>query len=137
MARVLVPIAEGCEELEAVTIIDLLRRGGAEVVAAALHPGIVRASRGVHLKPDVTLEAVAEEDFDMVVLPGGAAGARALAADDRVAELLRRHSQSGHYIAAICAAPSVLAGAGLLAGKRATSFPGWLDEAEDVDYRED
>ncbi len=129
MARVLVPLAEGCEELEAVTIIDLLRRAGIEVVTAGLEPGPVKASRGVVLVPDTTLDAVQGEDFDMVVLPGGGPGTERLAQDGRVRGILRRHAERGRWTAAICAAPKVLAEAGLLEGRRATSYPGCLDAA--------
>ena len=127
MARTLVPLAQGCEELEAVTIIDLLRRAGIEVVTAGLEEGPVTASRGVRLLPDTTLEAVLEESFDMLVLPGGLPGADHLQQDPRIARLLRRVDQEGGYTAAICAAPKVLASAGLLDGRQATSYPGVLD----------
>ena len=127
MARVLVPLAEGCEEIEAVTIIDLLRRADIEVVVAGLQPGVVKASRGVQLVPDTTLDAVLDEDFDMVVLPGGMPGAAHLKADARIITLLKNMAAAGRYTAAICAAPMVLAEAGLLEGKQATSYPGFLD----------
>ncbi len=127
MARVLVPLAQGCEELEAVTVIDLLRRAGIEVVTAGLADGPVRASRGVVLLPDTTLDRVVDEDFDMVVLPGGLPGADHLDADPRVRRLLRRMADAGRYTAAICAAPKVLASAGLLDSRRATAYPGVLD----------
>jgi 4-methyl-5(b-hydroxyethyl)-thiazole monophosphate biosynthesis len=127
MARTLVPLAEGCEELEAVTIIDLLRRAGIEVVTAGLVAGTVKASRGVRLVPDTTLDRVMDESFDMIVLPGGLPGADHLNADPRIHELLERMDAAGGYSAAICAAPKVLASAGLLDGRRATSYPGALD----------
>ncbi len=127
MARVLIPLAQGCEELEAVTVIDLLRRAGIEVVTAGLADGPVRASRGVVLLPDTTLDRVVDEDFDMVVLPGGLPGADHLDGDPRVRRLLRRMADAGRYTAAICAAPKVLASAGLLDSRRATAYPGVLD----------
>ncbi|MBT8060803.1 MAG: DJ-1/PfpI family protein [Gammaproteobacteria bacterium] len=126
MSRVLVPLAEGCEEMEAVTIIDLLRRGGIEVVAAGLSDGPVTGSRGTRILPDTTLDEALETDFDMVVLPGGLPGSDHLAADDRVTGLLRRMNESGRFVGAVCAAPKVLARAGILDGKRATAFPGVL-----------
>jgi len=132
MTKVLVPLADGCEELEAVTIIDLLRRGGVEVVTAGLEPGVVKASRGVQLLADTTLDAVLADDFDMVVLPGGMPGAANLKADPRVLALVRRMADAHKYTAAICAAPMVLAEAGVLAGRRATSYPGFLDGRADV-----
>lgn len=128
MARVLVPIAEGCEELEAVTIIDLLRRAGIEVITAGLMPGPVTCSRKTVLVPDVTLDEVMEQDFDMVVLPGGLPGADYLNADTRIQQILQKNAQNGNYTAAICAAPKVLVTAGLLEGKTATAYPGVLDE---------
>ena len=127
MARVLIPLAQGCEELEAVTIIDLLRRAGIEVVTAGLDSGPVKASRGVMLLPDTTIDAVMNDQFDMIVLPGGLPGADHLNADSRIHELLNRTQAAGGYTAAICAAPKVLASAGLLDGRQATSYPGILD----------
>jgi 4-methyl-5(b-hydroxyethyl)-thiazole monophosphate biosynthesis len=126
MARVLIPLAPGCEELEAVTIIDLLRRAEIEVVTAGLEPGPVRCSRRTVLIPDAELDSVMNEDFDMIVLPGGLPGARNLDADERVHRLLARYQAEDRYAAAICAAPQVLASAGLLAGKSATGYPGAL-----------
>ena len=127
MASVLVPLAQGCEELEAVTVVDLLRRAGIEVVTAGLDAQPVTASRGMTLLPDMTLEMALQQSFDMVVLPGGLPGADHLGDDPRVIRLLREMAASDAYTAAICAAPRVLARAGLLDGKRATSYPGALD----------
>ena len=130
MARVLVPLANGCEELEAVTVIDLLRRAGIEVVTAGLAEGPVTASRGVVLLPDTTLDAAMGESFDMIVLPGGLPGADHLDADPRIHHLLREMAESDRYTAAICAAPKVLLNAGLLDGRRATAYPGIIDAAD-------
>ena len=127
MPKVLVPLAQGCEELEAVTIIDILRRAGIEVVSAGLDSQPVRASRGTLLIPDTTLDAALKQTFDMIVLPGGQPGSNNLKADARLIKLLQSMAQQGKYVAAICAAPAVLATAGLLDGKRATSFPFALD----------
>jgi 4-methyl-5(b-hydroxyethyl)-thiazole monophosphate biosynthesis len=127
MPRVLVPLARGCEELEAVTIIDLLRRAAIEVVTAGLDERPVEASRGTRLLPDTTLDAVASETFDMIVLPGGLPGADHLGADPRVISLLRAQQAAGRYAAAICAAPKVLAAAGLLEGRQATAYPGAVE----------
>ncbi len=127
MARVLVPLAPGCEELEAVTIIDLLRRAGIEVLSAGLENGPVHASRGVVLLPDATLDDALRQEFDMVVLPGGGPGSDRLNEDPRILGLLKRMADADKYTAAICAAPKVLASAGLLEGRRATGFPGVLD----------
>ncbi|MGD8911106.1 MAG: DJ-1/PfpI family protein [Chromatiales bacterium] len=126
MARVLVPLAQGCEELEAITITDLLTRGGVEVVTAGLDSRPVKASRGMTLLPETTLDKVMDEDFDMMVLPGGLPGADHLNEDPRIHQLLKRLNKEGRYTAAICAAPKVLAAAGLLDGRKATSYPGAL-----------
>lgn len=133
MASVLVPLAQGCEELEAVTVIDLLRRAGIEVVTAGLDEQPVKASRGTVLLPDTTIDAVLEREFDMIVLPGGLPGADHLQADERIRGLIQRHATQGRYTAAICAAPKVLAAAGVLAGKRATAYPGVLEALEAPD----
>ncbi|MBT8121148.1 MAG: DJ-1/PfpI family protein [Gammaproteobacteria bacterium] len=139
MARVLVPLAQGCEELEAVTIIDLLRRAGIEVVTAGLDDQPVRASRGTVLLPDTTLDAALASDFDMIALPGGLPGADHLRDDPRIIALVKKMHASGHYTAAICAAPRVLAKAGLLDDRRATSFPGGIDvnAIPGIDYVDD
>lgn len=128
MAKVLVPLAQGCEEIEAVTVIDILRRAGIEVITAGLAAGPVRASRGTLLVPDAALDDVAGQAFDMVVLPGGMPGSAHLRDDARVLALLRRTAAAGNTVAAICAAPMALHAAGLLQGKRATGFPGVLEE---------
>lgn len=127
MARVLIPLAQGCEELEAVTIIDLLRRAGIEVVTAGLDEGIVRGSRGTQLLPDTSLDAVLHDDYDMLALPGGMPGSQHLREDARVQGLIRRMAGAGRYTAAICAAPTALAGAGVLDGKTVTGYPGSVD----------
>jgi 4-methyl-5(b-hydroxyethyl)-thiazole monophosphate biosynthesis len=127
MPTVLVPLAQGCEEIEAVTIIDILRRGGITVVTAGLDAQPVRASRGTVLVADTTLDIALKQNFDMVALPGGQPGTNNLMADARIIKLLQQMAQQDKYVTAICAAPSVLAAAGLLNGKQATSFPGALD----------
>ncbi|MBF0218601.1 MAG: DJ-1/PfpI family protein [Gammaproteobacteria bacterium] len=127
MASVLIPLATGFEELEAVTLIDLLTRAGAKVTSAGLQPGPVTASRGVVILPTTTLDAVMEQTFDLIVLPGGLPGADNLNSDQRIHTLLQRQQQQGKLIAAICAAPKVLHHLGLLAGRQATAYPGVLE----------
>ena len=125
---VLVPLAQGCEELEAITITDLLTRAGIHVVTAGLDDKVVIASRGMKLVADKELDGVLNDDFDMVVLPGGLPGADHLNNDQRIQTIVKRLAANNKYTAAICAAPRVLATAGLLEGKHATSFPGALDK---------
>jgi len=127
MAKALIPLAQGCEELEAVTIIDLLRRANIEVITAGLDKETVTASRGVRLVPDTDLDTALKQDYDMVILPGGLPGADHLDRDPRVRALLQKMSSGKKYTAAICAAPKALANAGILEGKRATAYPGVLD----------
>lgn len=139
MTRVLVPLADGFEEVEAVTVIDLLRRAGIEVCTAALDTLLVTGSHGITLVADQPLDEAQAGDYDMIVLPGGMPGTESLRNDARVTALLRRLSEQGRYTAAICAAPSVLAHAGLLDGRAATSHPGFLDagSAPGIRLRED
>jgi 4-methyl-5(b-hydroxyethyl)-thiazole monophosphate biosynthesis len=128
MKTALVLFAEGSEELEAVTVVNILRRAGVTVTLAGLSDGALKGSRGITLQPDATLDAVLNDDFDMLVLPGGMPGTRHLQADARVIKLAQDMAKHGKYVTAICAAPMVLATAGLLAGKRATCYPTCLDE---------
>lgn len=130
MARILVPLAPGCEELEAVTVINLLRRAGLKVDTAALEEGPITAARGTRLLADITLDEALERDYDMVVLPGGQPGSDNLAADARIRTLLDRVLDQGGHAAAICAAPLVLARAGLLRDRRVTAFPGVLEQEQ-------
>ncbi len=110
-----------------------MRRARIEVTTAGLQPGPVTASRGVVLVPDTSLDAVLDEQFDMIVLPGGLPGADHLDRDPRIHALLHRLAAAGKYTAAICAAPKVLAGAGLLEGRTATAYPGVLEEFSRID----
>lgn len=130
MPKVLVPLAQGCEELEAVTIIDLLRRAQIDVITAGLDKQTVTASRGVKLVPDTDLDTALKQDYDMIVLPGGLPGADHLDNDPRIKTLLKKMASNKKFTAAICAAPKALANAGVLEGKRATSYPGFLDDLD-------
>lgn len=127
MPKVLLPLAAGCEEIEAVTVIDILRRAGIEVITAGLAPGPVRASRGTVLVPDITLGEALQSGYDMIVLPGGMPGSEHLKNDARIIAIMKNMAAAGKFVTAICAAPMALHAAGLLEGKRATSFPGVLD----------
>ncbi|MES2692511.1 MAG: DJ-1 family glyoxalase III [Verrucomicrobiota bacterium] len=121
MPTVLVLLAEGFEEIEAITPIDLLRRAGAEVTLASLAEGIhVTGRSGITLHADTSLEAVAGREFDCVFLPGGP-GVKHLRADPRVRPLVLRQHAASKWLAAICAAPTVLHDAGLLANRRYTA----------------
>ncbi|TGK38673.1 DJ-1/PfpI family protein [Leptospira gomenensis] len=130
MPKVLVPFADGMEEMEAVIVVDTLRRAGIEVVSASLKEGPVTASRGVKLLADKTLDEINSDDFDMIVLPGGNAGTKSLASDRRISELLRNSKREGRWIAAICAAPSILVHQNILSHEQKfTAFPGVVSDA--------
>jgi 4-methyl-5(b-hydroxyethyl)-thiazole monophosphate biosynthesis len=135
MKSVLVLLAEGFEEMEAVVPIDVLRRAGAEVVAAGLADGPVRGSRGIVLVPDTPLDEVLDREFDLVVLPGGIPGAPNLRDDPRVKDILHRTLAADRTIGAICASPAVvLSTHGLLKGRRATGHPGTADQMVEGEF---
>ncbi len=128
MPTVLAILPEGFEEIEATAPIDLLRRAGAEVTIAALADGIhVTGRSGLTMHADTTLTSVGEREFDCVFLPGGP-GVKHLRADARVRALVLRHAAAGRWLAAICAAPTVLHDAGLLQGRRYTAHFSAADE---------
>jgi len=122
--KALVPIANGCEEMEAVIIIDTLRRAGWDVVAAGLAAGTCEAAHGVRLVPDAAWEQIDADTFDILLLPGGFGGTMALCSHAGVQQALRDFDRHGKWIGAICAAPLALHAAGVLAGKRFTCYPG-------------
>ncbi len=123
MKRVLVPLAHGFEEIEAITVIDVLRRADIEVVVAGTSDGTITGSRGIRVAPDTSIDEIDVRGFDLIVVPGGLSGAEALRKDPRIIAALSRHHEAGGLTAAICAGPTVLAEAGLLAGRRVTSHP--------------
>jgi 4-methyl-5(b-hydroxyethyl)-thiazole monophosphate biosynthesis len=123
MHNVLVPIADGSEEMEVVIAIDTFRRVPWKVTAAGIEPGIITASRGVRLMPDAAWSEIDPSAFDILVIPGGKAGADALSRNERVLEAVRSFVHEKKWVAAVCAGPLVLQAAGVLAGRRATCHP--------------
>lgn len=105
------------------TMIDVLRRAGVEVTVAGTQTGLIEGSHGVRVTADKTLEQVRAEDFDMIAVPGGGQGVENLQRHPRLLPLLREFSAKGKYVTAICAAPTLLSAAGLLRGRKATSYP--------------
>jgi len=134
MKTVLVPLATGFEEIEAITIIDVLRRAGAEVVTAGLEKRNVTGSHAIHLVADSVLAEELDKDWDLIVLPGGVPGTPNLAADERMIKLLQTHFGKGRLTAAVCAAPSILDQAGLLVDKPATIHPAWAEKLDTARY---
>ncbi|MEW6380795.1 MAG: DJ-1 family glyoxalase III [bacterium] len=131
--KVLVPVADGTEELEAVSIIDVLRRAGALVTVASVDGPQITASRGVKLVADKLIADCLDETYDLVVLPGGMPGAEHLRDSNELAVILHRQQQRGELYAAICAAPAVvLQHHGLLDQRRATCHPDFVQYLKDT-----
>ena len=127
MPKVLMPLAQGFEEIEAITIVDILRRAGIEVVIAGLSAGPVTGAHNITVVPDTTIDAIQGDSFDMIALPGGQPGTDNLNADSRIHSILQEFSAKNKLIGALCAAPIVLAAAGVLNGKKATCYPAYSD----------
>lgn len=142
--RALVPITDGTEEIEAVCVIDVLRRAGVEVVVAGVGAAgapattlTFTASRGVRLSADRVIEEAADIAYDAIVLPGGLPGAEHLRDNAVLATMLADQDRSGRLVAAICAAPVVVLQAqGLLRGRGATCFPGLRDRLDPGTFRD-
>jgi len=128
--KVIVPLAPGFEEIETMAIVDILRRAEIEVYLAGTTDPPVASARGVKVIPDILIDDVTDydvddvTDYDAIVLPGGDPGYMNLAGDERVLKLVKDAYKKGKYVAAICAAPSVLGKAGIMEGITATHYPG-------------
>jgi len=127
-ATVVVPLLPGFEEIEAVAIIDVLRRAEVRVLVASSARGPVRGSHDIELTADTALAEVSADAVDMIALPGGMPGAANLARDPEVQRLVRELAAAGKYTCAVCAAPIALAAAGVHRGKRITCYPGFEDQ---------
>lgn len=137
MAAVLIPLAEGVEEMEAVIVMDVLRRAGWSTTAAATgNSTVVTASRGVKLVADCLWDEAARQlrRFDGIVIPGGAGGSQRLSKDERVLGALREFNHTGKIIGAICAGPLVLQSAGILEKRLYTCYPGVESEISGAEY---
>ncbi len=130
--KVLVPIANGTEELEAVTVIDVLRRAEIEVTVASVQDLQIKCSRGTNIVADKLLDECLDTPFDMIVLPGGIPGAENLRDSENLKTLLSRQREAGKYYAAICASPAVVFQThGLLKEKKATCYPTFAEQLDD------
>jgi len=131
--KVLVAIADGTEELEAVTIIDVLRRAEAEVTVASVGAQQVTASRGVNLVADAVISDCVGKVYDLIVLPGGMPGAEHLRDSSELTEILKDQASTGRLYAAICASPAVvLKHHNLLGNKKATCYPSLLSDLDNA-----
>jgi 4-methyl-5(b-hydroxyethyl)-thiazole monophosphate biosynthesis len=130
MAKALVFLATGFEEIETVTVVDVLRRAGVDVTVAGLTPNVTEGKHGVKVVPDNSIDDVKVEDFDAFVVPGGNPGYKNLRKDPRVIAMVKKAFNSNKIVAAICAGPTVLSDAGVLKGKACTIYPGMDEELE-------
>lgn len=137
MKKVLVTLAPGFEEIETVTVIDILRRAGARVTVAGTVEGALKGSRGVTVIPDTLLDEVKDDEFDLVVLPGGQPGTDNLKKNPTVKGILKKMAQEEKRIGAICAAPVVLDSAGVLKDRTVTSHPSVKDALGGLNYSEE
>lgn len=135
MAKIAVFFADGCEEIEGLTVVDMLRRAKLDVVSVSVTGSLeIHGSHNITFLTDTTYEQAAadaeefERTFDGIVLPGGVPGTQNLGAHKGVTAAVKNFAASGRLVAAICAAPSVLGENGVLQGKRATCHPGWEDK---------
>lgn len=132
MANALIVLAEGFEDLEAVAVIDILRRGGVSVVTAALGEELaVKSAHGIEMKADALFTEAAEADYDALILPGGGKGTENLKSSPAVLERICRQKAEGRLLCAICAAPTVLVEAGVLEpGQQVTCYPSCVMELD-------
>lgn len=135
MKKIAVILANGFEEVEALTVVDMLRRLNVTCDMVGFEKE-VEGSHGIAVKADRLLSDPFE-DYDAIVLPGGLPGATNLRDSDRVIELVKKMNAEGKLVAAICAAPMVLERAGVLEGKKCTSYPGVGEKFEGCEYVED
>ena len=132
--KVLVPIANGSEEIEAVCLIDVLRRAGASVTVASVNELQVTASRGVKLVADQLIAECVNDTYDLIALPGGMPGATNLRDSKELEGMLKRQHREGRLYAAICASPAVvLQHHGLLSRRRATCYPSFANQLENAE----
>lgn len=128
MAKTVLFLAEGFEEIEALTVVDLLRRAGIECVTASISgDASVKGSHDITVMADTTFAKAPIDEADMLILPGGGLGTQNLKACEPLADKLRAFDSAGKLLSAICAAPTVLGELGLLKGRRACCYPGCED----------
>ena len=129
MAKVYAFLAEGFEETEAVAVIDVMKRGGIDVVMVSINDNtIVKGVHGINIEADDVIDNIDIDNADMLFLPGGVPGTPNLAACKKLEEALLKYNSEGKRLSAICAAPSVLGQLGILKGKEAACYPGWEDK---------
>ena len=133
---VYVLLGTGFEEIEALTPVDLLRRAGVDVKTVGLNGRVVYGGHGIGVEADMTVEALDVRDAEMIVLPGGLGGVASIRGCDAARKAVKDVYDSGNYVAAICAGPTVLAELGLLTGRKATCYPGQIPNMKDAEIVE-
>lgn len=129
MSKTAIFMADGCEEIEGLTVVDILRRSGLKIEMVSINGTTsVTGSHGITFLTDTTFETVHFDDFDAIVLPGGMPGTLKLGEHEGVNQLIQQFASEGKLVSAICAAPSVLGSAGILKGRRAVCHPGFEDK---------
>ena len=136
MKKVLVLLADGFEEIEALSVVDVLRRGNVDCKICSIEGEYVRGTHDIIVKSDCNIKDIEDSEYDAVVLPGGLPGAHNLKADS-VKNLITKMNDKNKIVAAICAAPGTLEYFGILDGKKCTSYPGCIENTETVNYIED
>lgn len=122
--KVMVLFAEGFEEIEAMTVVDVLRRGGIQVDTVGVVGSVILSSHGVRVMMDKRLNEIVPDQYDAIILPGGSPGYINLGKSGKIIEIIKKFNSQNKLIAAICGAPSILAKEGLLDNKKATIYPG-------------
>lgn len=124
MPKILIPLADGFEDIEAIAVIDVLRRAGIEVVTAGATGNFVVSASRIRMSTDSRIIDMDTSKFDGIVLPGGSAGVENLGRNETLMRLVEDYAKTGKLVAAICMAPSLLAKRGILKDKKATAYPG-------------
>ncbi|MBF0440379.1 MAG: DJ-1/PfpI family protein [Oligoflexales bacterium] len=137
MIKAMVPLADGFEELEAVTIIDILRRAGIDVTTTYLKQNPVAGAHNLKVTADRKIDEVDFSEYSLITLPGGLPGSSNLMEDKRVISFITGVYERGGFVSAICAAPMALGRAGVLKGKKATCYPGFEDKMTGAKYVND
>lgn len=137
MKKLLVMLADGFEEIEALTVVDILRRANVKCSMCTLEEKEVRGTHDIKVIADISIDNESVKDYDGVILPGGLPGATNLRDSEKVLNLIRDYNKKDKLIAAICAAPIVLSEAGLTEGKAITSYPGFEEQLGNCLYKED
>lgn len=138
MKKAIVLLAKGFEEVEALTVVDVLRRGGIHCITCSINgEREVIGSHSIHVKANNSLEDIDVDKYDALIIPGGMPGATNLRDDNKVISLVKKFNEESKILAAICAGPIVLAKAAVISGRKVTSYPGFQGELGEVQYKEE